>query len=88
MRIERVSAVSDELVEAIARLLPQTANAAIPTRAEVEAIVADPACTLLVARDPDIVGMLTLAAFRTPTGYHAWIEDVVVDCCLSRAWNW
>lgn len=79
MHIERVSVVNDELVEAIARLLPQTANAAIPTWAEVGAIVADPACTLLVARDPDIVGMLTLAAFRTPTGYHAWIEDVVVD---------
>ena len=26
-----------------------------------------------------IVGMLTLAVFRTPTGVRAWIEDVAVD---------
>ena len=27
----------------------------------------------------DIVGLLTLAIFRVPTGIRAWIEDVVVD---------
>jgi len=34
-----------------------------------------------VARDVDgrIVGTLTLAVFRIPTGVRAWIEDVVVD---------
>jgi ribosomal protein S18 acetylase RimI-like enzyme len=34
-----------------------------------------------VARDEadDVVGMLTLALFRIPTGMRAWIEDVVVD---------
>jgi ribosomal protein S18 acetylase RimI-like enzyme len=34
-----------------------------------------------VARDPEgtIVGSLTLALFRVPTGVRAWIEDVVVD---------
>jgi len=26
-----------------------------------------------------IVGSLTLAVFRIPTGFRAWIEDVVVD---------
>ena len=36
---------------------------------------------LLVARDPSgrVVGSLTLALFRVPTGLRAWIEDVVVD---------
>ena len=36
---------------------------------------------LLVARDDTghIVGSLTLAMFRIPTGLRAWIEDVVVD---------
>jgi ribosomal protein S18 acetylase RimI-like enzyme len=38
---------------------------------------------LLVARDRSaggrIVGSLTLAVFRIPTGVRAWIEDVVVD---------
>ena len=27
----------------------------------------------------EIVGLLTLAIFRIPTGVRAWIEDVVVD---------
>ena len=41
---------------------------------------------LLVARDDDdaIVGMLTLALFRLPTGVRAWIEDVVVDEAARR----
>jgi len=36
---------------------------------------------LLMATDPSgaIVGSLTLALFRVPTGVRAWIEDVVVD---------
>ena len=37
---------------------------------------------MFVARDIDtgqIVGSLTLALFRIPTGLRAWIEDVVVD---------
>ena len=47
---------------------------------ELEAIVANPGTTLLVARDDDqVVGMLTLATFGAPTGVRAWIEDVVVD---------
>jgi ribosomal protein S18 acetylase RimI-like enzyme len=34
-----------------------------------------------VARDADgrVVGSLTLAVFRVPTGVLSWIEDVVVD---------
>jgi ribosomal protein S18 acetylase RimI-like enzyme len=43
-------------------------------------MVADEATTLFVARgDSDIVGMLTLATFQSPTGVRAWIEDVVVE---------
>ncbi|MFM8870416.1 MAG: GNAT family N-acetyltransferase, partial [Actinomycetota bacterium] len=35
---------------------------------------------LFIARvDGQIVGSLTLAMFRIPTGIRAWIEDVVVD---------
>jgi ribosomal protein S18 acetylase RimI-like enzyme len=35
---------------------------------------------LFIARvDGRIVGSLTLAVFRIPTGIRAWIEDVVVD---------
>ena len=43
--------------------------------------MASPATVLFVARvgDGPIVGSLTLALFRIPTGLRAWIEDVVVD---------
>ena len=82
MAVTQATTVSDELVAAFARLVPQLSTSAQrPTRAELEEIVSSPAATLLLARDPDglIIGSLTLIAFRTPTGTRAWIEDVVVD---------
>ena len=82
MAITQATTVSDELVAAFARLVPQLSTSAqLPTRAELEQIVSSPAATLLLARDPDgqIIGSLTLVVFRTPTGARAWIEDVVVD---------
>jgi ribosomal protein S18 acetylase RimI-like enzyme len=43
-------------------------------------IVTSPATVMFIARlDGEIVGSLTLAVFRIPTGLRAWIEDVVVD---------
>jgi GNAT superfamily N-acetyltransferase len=44
-------------------------------------MVSSPASVLLVARDAEgaVIGSLTLALFRVPTGLRAWIEDVVVD---------
>jgi ribosomal protein S18 acetylase RimI-like enzyme len=80
VRIEVVTAVSPELVDALTSLLSQLSSASPPSPAELSALVDSPATSLLVARDGDaIVGTLTLAAFRIPTGVRAWIEDVVVD---------
>ena len=81
MRVELVEAVSDELVEAFARLVPQlTSTSPPPSRAALEEIAGSSATSLIVAREgEDIVGTLTLAVFRIPTGIRAWIEDVVVD---------
>jgi ribosomal protein S18 acetylase RimI-like enzyme len=79
MEIQRVDVVSTELMEALEHLIPQLSTARVPTRAEVEELVASQASSLLIARDPHIVGVLTLVVFRTTTGVHAWIEDVVVD---------
>src|ERR1700694_40749 len=82
VRIEEASAVSSELVAAIARLVGQLSSSApAPSAAALEQIVDSPASRLLLARDPDgrIVGMLTLVLFPIPTGIRAWIEDVVVD---------
>lgn len=80
--IVEATSVSDELVEALGRLVPQlSASSPPPTRAELEEIVGSAASVLLVARNAGgtIVGSMTLAMFRLPTGVRAWIEDVVVD---------
>lgn len=75
--------VDDELVAAFARLTPQLSSSSpAPGADQLAAIVASQATILFVARDVDsgeIVGSLTLALFRIPTGMRAWIEDVVVD---------
>ncbi len=80
--IEEVAETSPEVVAAIQRLVPQLSrNAAVPTEAELAEIVTSPATVLFVARDRstgEIIGTLTLALFRIPTGVRAWIEDVVV----------
>lgn len=79
--VEVVTEVTPELVEAMAALVPQLSSSAPPPTAdELAEIVTSPATVLFVARvDGRIVGTLTLALFRIPTGLRAWIEDVVVD---------
>ena len=81
VEVEVVRAGSDELVRAFGRLLPQLSRSAVALdAAAIEALVAWPGNTLLVARvDAEIVGSLTLVIFPIPTGTRAWIEDVVVD---------
>lgn len=83
MEIIEITQVTDRLMQAFERLVPQLSSAAIPTREEVEDIVSSRASILLAAtdveNDDEIVGLLTLVVFRIPTGVRAWIEDVVVD---------
>lgn len=74
--------MSDELVTACARLIPQLSPDGIPpTWDELAEMLASPDICLYVARDEQgkIVGSSTLAFYRTPTALHAWIEDVIVD---------
>jgi ribosomal protein S18 acetylase RimI-like enzyme len=79
--IEIVTEVGDDLVAAFERLIPQLSSSAPPPgRDGLEAIVGNPNCALFVARvDGEIVGSLTLATYPLPTGFKAWIDDVVVD---------
>jgi ribosomal protein S18 acetylase RimI-like enzyme len=80
--VTEATEVTPELVEAFARLIPQLSSSnPPPTADDLAAMVASPASVLLVARDESgtVVGSLTLAVFRVPTGLRAWIEDVVVD---------
>jgi ribosomal protein S18 acetylase RimI-like enzyme len=83
MSIEVVEcdAVTDEVVDAFERLTPQLSSSnPAPAREQLDEIVRSRATVLFLARDDrQIVGSLTLALFRIPTGLRAWIEDVVVD---------
>lgn len=79
--IEVVREVSDEVVAALARLLPQLSTTAKPLDHEAVArLVASEATTVLVARvQGRIIGTLTLVVFPVPSGTRARVEDVVVD---------
>lgn len=79
--VRPADSVDDELVAALAELIPQLSSSSPgPTADELDEIVRNPHSVLFVARvDGRIVGSLTLAFYRIPTGLKAWIEDVVVD---------
>ena len=81
VHVEVLDNVTDEAVEAFARLLPQLSSSAPPLdRAALEQVVGAPATTILVARSGDTIsGTLSLVMFPIPTGVRAWIEDVIVD---------
>src|ERR1700744_1573036 len=82
LRIVEVRDSFEGLLAAVRALTGQLSTSAQPpTDAQLEEIIASPACRLLVARGggDEILGMLTLVLFRTPTGLRTWIEDVVVD---------
>jgi ribosomal protein S18 acetylase RimI-like enzyme len=84
VEIVEATEVTPDLLAAFERLIPQLSKSnPPPTEDELEAIVDSPASILLLAVDRDaddaVLGSLTLAWFRIPTGVRAWIEDVVVD---------
>ena len=81
VRVEVLSEVTDEVVEAFGRLLPQLSGSAPPLdQAALQSLVSSPAITVLLARSSGVItGTLTLVMFPLPTGLRAWIEDVVVD---------
>ena len=83
-RLEIAIGVDSDLVEAASQLYPQLNPAAVPpTEDQLREIIASPATTLILARDPAngdrIIGSLILATFRLGSGLKAIIEDVVVD---------
>lgn len=81
--IEAAKPGDAEVTEAVGRLLPLLSKSApAPTGEEIDEMASSPATTLFIARDGEggpIVGTLTLALFRIPSGVRAWIEDVIVS---------
>jgi ribosomal protein S18 acetylase RimI-like enzyme len=73
--------VDDELVAAFERLIPQLSSSSPPPSRDqlVELVENDDTVLFLALVNGQIMGILTLAFYRIPTGLKAWIEDVVVD---------
>lgn len=81
VRIEPVTEATPEVYAALARLLPQlNPSLTLPPFERLEAIVADPSVTLLIAREGDeIVGTSTVIVYTTPFWIKARLDEVVVD---------
>lgn len=80
--VEQVKVFNQEIVQAIQNLFPQlTKFSLIPDEESIQKMINSQASSLWIARNEggEILGMLSLAIYRTTTGVHAWIEDVVVD---------
>ena len=79
--IEIATSATAELLTSLNQLVPQLSSSAAPlTSQDVEALIANPAVSVFVAKNEGaIVGTLTLVVFPIPSGLRAWIEDVVVD---------
>lgn len=79
--VEMATQASAELVQAMQKLIPQLSSSnAPPSMEELNEMISSGSSVLFIARvENQIVGSLTLATFRIPTGIRAWIEDVVVD---------
>lgn len=89
MYIGKISEPTDQLFQALRRLIPQLgSHKDVPSHDELKALVQAPGSTLLVAREPDengeIIGILSLTVYRVPTGVRSIIEDVVVDEHMRR----
>lgn len=89
MYIEKISEPTEELYQALQKLIPQMGSHKIPPTAEELAVLLNTqGATLLIARHPDeggvIVGVLSLTIYRVPTGVRSIVEDVVVDDRMRR----
>jgi GNAT superfamily N-acetyltransferase len=81
VRIETVSEATPEVHTALAHLLPQLNDKLpVPTMERIQALVADPAVTMLLAKDGrEVVGTTTVIVYTTPFWIKARLDEVVVD---------
>ena len=81
IQVTPVMSASADVLAACHRLIPQLSSSSAPISAQElkEIIESDTTVLFAALSNQEIVGLLTLAIFRIPTGVRAWIEDVVVD---------
>ena len=88
LEVRQVTEVTDSLLEAFGRLMPQLSpRLEAPSGERLRAVAANPSAALFTAESGGaVVGALTLVWYDVPSGRKAWIEDVVVDAAaLVRA---
>ena len=81
VRIEAVNEATSEVLNALTKLLPQlNPTLPLPTMERLQAIISDPAVTILLARNAnEIVGTVTVIVYTTPFWIKARLDEVVVD---------
>lgn len=89
MYIGKVLEITDEVFDAVRRLVPEIgAHKPLPARQELVTLARSEVSTLWIARHPDqsgpIAGMLTISFYRVPTGLRSIVEDVAVDPGFRR----
>jgi len=81
--IEQLKTFNKEDLASVNKLLKQLdSDAFVLTKAEVREMIDSPANYLFIARKKDnreMIGMITLIAYRIPVWKKGWIEDLVVD---------
>ncbi|MBQ8307867.1 MAG: GNAT family N-acetyltransferase [Alistipes sp.] len=76
--IEPITRVDEALIEALQPLMQQLNPQLRIVEQELERMLQDPRCHLLVARcEGQIVGMLTWVYYDTLAARRGWVEDVV-----------
>ena len=76
LEVRQVTEVTDSLLEAFGRLMPQLSpRLEAPSGERLRAVAAN----FTAESGGAVVGALTLVWYDVPSGRKAWIEDVVVD---------
>ena len=78
LEVRQVTEVTDSLLEAFGRLMPQLSpRLEAPSGERLRAVAANPSAALFTAESGGaVVGVLTLVWYDVPSGRKAWIEDV------------
>jgi len=81
MKIVEVREYSDEVLAALNKLMPQLSSSfGTLSQQDLIDIIESEASSLFMARENEqYYGSLTLVMFKIPSGFRAWIEDVVVS---------
>ena len=81
IEVARLTSADSTTATAISLLIKQLTTKEFSfTERDLAELINNPATVLFVLRcEGDVVGMLTVGNYLSPTGRKAWIEDVVVD---------